>query len=362
MDTSVPCSHGHGHWREAIFNSTLPANAKLTALALSVLSDADGRASPTISALTMATSLGASSVKGALSALLKAGFIVGDRSRGRTASQYELVIPAATQPVTWAQPCVEQPVRLDQPATMQPVNRPNFDQPDAGQPVAHIVTTNLPTIEKGSSGLAEMVAACGEALALSPSHEQVALQWLKTGFSLEHIITILKARSAGKPVRSIVSWRYFESAIRETPQLPVADRPRKPQRAEPAQPASKPSITPTPTQRDPWSYRAKEEARSLLQSPMGRRAAGEGWIQALYDFARGLGRLPVDSEIHDVRTSGLEFSRKIACDHSPLAKAARKRIEALRDSIGFEGTPAARADNVVALRPRTRWAGVESRQ
>lgn len=44
-----------------------------------------------------------------------------------------------------------------------------------------------------------------------------------------------------------------------------------------------------------WSHDAIARANKLIQSPMGRQAAKEGWISALWDYCRVSGDLP-DSE------------------------------------------------------------------
>lgn len=49
---------------------------------------------------------------------------------------------------------------------------------------------------------------------------------------------------------------------------------------------------PAPVERDPWSDAAQAQADALICSDLGRRAASEGWIGHLWDFARKHGRLP----------------------------------------------------------------------
>lgn len=61
-----------------------------------------------------------------------------------------------------------------------------------------------------------MAAACGDALALEIRGRQIALAWLSNGCDMGlDVIPTLTARSRGKPPRSIVSWKYFDQAVRE---------------------------------------------------------------------------------------------------------------------------------------------------
>lgn len=206
--------------------------------------------------------------------------------------------------------------------------------------------------------------ACGEALADNPSHAQVVDAWIADGFSAEHIAAVLKVRSAGKPAGSIVSWRYFDKAVKEAPPLPASAQASAP--AQPKAPAASQARgfqgatlqasepRPQATNRDPWSQAAKQQARALLKGDIGRRAATEGWAITLYDFCREHGRLPADGgELNSVHAAGMEFARKIADDRSPLAKAALRRMESLTALANDQAARMAACPNVVQLRPRS---------
>lgn len=58
--------------------------------------------------------------------------------------------------------------------------------------------------------------ACGPALSEAVKSRQIALSWISAGADLAlDIIPVLRARSAGKPPRSVVSWKYYDAAVRD---------------------------------------------------------------------------------------------------------------------------------------------------
>lgn len=56
-----------------------------------------------------------------------------------------------------------------------------------------------------------------------------------------------------------------------------------------------------------WSIDRIKWADVILGSPIGKRAAKEGWISALQSFLRDLGRAPNDAEIAALKRSVKEF-------------------------------------------------------
>jgi len=79
-----------------------------------------------------------------------------------------------------------------------------------------------------------------------------------------------------------------------------------------------------------WSVRAIERANTLIQSPLGRQAAREGWISPLWDYCRHAGKLP-DNEaaIHRCKVIAREFDEAYAevCagkGYGPLLSALKR--------------------------------------
>lgn len=64
-----------------------------------------------------------------------------------------------------------------------------------------------------------------------------------------------------------------------------------------------------------WSEERKKLANTLIQCDMGRQAATEGWIGALWDFCRANQRRPHFGEIPKIRAVALDFD-KAFCDCS----------------------------------------------
>lgn len=62
-----------------------------------------------------------------------------------------------------------------------------------------------------------------------------------------------------------------------------------------------------------WSPSTIDLADKLIQSPMGRTAAGEGWISALWDYCRNAGALPDDeAAIHRCKVIARGFDEAYA--------------------------------------------------
>lgn len=76
-----------------------------------------------------------------------------------------------------------------------------------------------------------------------------------------------------------------------------------------------------------WSVTAIERANTLIQSPLGRQAAREGWISPLWDYCRHAGELP-DNEaaIHRCKVIAKGFDEAYAQGegHPQLAAALKK--------------------------------------
>ena len=143
-------------------------------------------------------------------------------------------------------------------------------------------------------------------------------------------------------------------ALENAPSQPTVPAARPPEARQEGKPQ-----TFTPKPRDPWSEQSKQHARALLQCDLGAKPRGEGWIQALFDFCREHGRLPVDGEERDqVKASGLEFARTIEGDRGPLAKAARKRVAELMMAIIAPPAEKAAGAQIIALRPRASAPGM----
>lgn len=56
-----------------------------------------------------------------------------------------------------------------------------------------------------------------------------------------------------------------------------------------------------------WTPKALAKAYELIRSPMGRTAADEGWILALWNFCRRKGRLPNPGEVHSCKVEARGF-------------------------------------------------------
>lgn len=212
-------------------------------------------------------------MRAALVTLRSVGLIDREDARGRTPAAFELclsgkILPGKTAPIDRREAEYDLFDFAREAKSDPPTGRREANEMPAKAP-----TTILPTKKVSKYGVFR--EACGEALASNPSHEQVVESWLADGFSAEHIAAVLKARSQGKPSRSIVSWRYFDQAVREA--IKPATAPAAAVARGLAGKMLPPSAPKTPT-RDPWSYQAKEQATALLQSEMGMEAARENWI------------------------------------------------------------------------------------
>jgi hypothetical protein len=72
-----------------------------------------------------------------------------------------------------------------------------------------------------------------------------------------------------------------------------------------------------------WAAPALKRADALIQSPLGRKAADEGWILSLWDFCRKNMRLPAGSEITKCKTDTTDFWQSYAeCERGGWAQAA----------------------------------------
>jgi hypothetical protein len=281
-------------WQWTLLTSDLSANARLVAMTLRLFGDSDGKGiRPSVETIAATTGLSASSVKRAIGSLLESGFLTGERSKGNAPSVFELAIPG------------EQPDQRDM-VSKRPVQ---FDLVMQEPPVQIRVLSPVHR-ESGSS-------------------KDLVKEKRRTPASEASPLPAERTRANG-PTR---------------PTAPAA-------RPQEARQESKPQPSRTATKRDPWSEQSKREARALLQCDLGRRAAREGWVQALYDHARTHGRLPDGDEMNTVRAAGAEFARKIEGDRSPLAKAARKRIAELMTAIIAPSAEKAAGAQIIALKPR----------
>lgn len=182
-------------WRRAVLNTSLPATVKLVAMTLQAFTDVDGRARPSTQTLATAASLTDRSVRSALTTLLDAGWIAGERSRGHFPTAYAFTIPGTT--------FQEYPEGKD----VDP-ERSDLDP-------ERVSGTVLLTTKNTSTGFQDMKAACGDALASEVRNRQVALGWLSSCDLELDVLPVLRARSQGKPPRSIHTWKYFSIAISE---------------------------------------------------------------------------------------------------------------------------------------------------
>lgn len=97
-------------------------------------------------------------------------------------------------------------------------------------------------------------------------------------------------------------------------------------------------VTPAPTVAEgerhvEWSPEAMAQARRLIQSEMGRKAAREGWILSLHDYCRKHGDLPPYTEIGDVIKSARGFDEAYASLSSMKESAFKKALINLGDSM-----------------------------
>ena len=296
-------------WQWTLLLSDLPANARLVAMMLRLLGDSDGKCiRPSIETVAAATGLSVSSVKRAIGSLLEAGFLTRGRSKGNAPSIFELAIPEG------------QPDQRDM-VSKRPVQ---FDLVMQEPPV-------------------QIEASTRSKQGLSPVHRE-------SGSRIE------SRREKGRAPASEASplLARAQASAPAQPKAPTASQARG-SAGTTLQPSRTAAIAQsTSSKRDPWSEQSKREARALLQSDLGHRAAREGWIQAAYDFAREHGRLPVDGEECDqVKASGLEFARKIERDSGPLGRAARKRVAELMTAIVTSNAETPAGAQIIAMRPRT---------
>ena len=81
-------------WQWTLLTSDLSANARLVAMTLRLFGDTEGKGiRPSIETIAAATGLSPRTVQKALTELLNAHFLTGERSAGRTPSRFELALP-----------------------------------------------------------------------------------------------------------------------------------------------------------------------------------------------------------------------------------------------------------------------------
>lgn len=67
-----------------------------------------------------------------------------------------------------------------------------------------------------------------------------------------------------------------------------------------------------------WTAEARAKAFDIIRSPMGRRAAEEGWVLSMWDTARKTGRALTASEIARCKEIAVEFDQAYAaCIKNP---------------------------------------------
>jgi Helix-turn-helix domain len=84
-------------WRDALRDSSLDNTAKAVGFVLSTFANASGYAYPSRETLARGASLGLRTVDAAISSLEAAGFVLIERSRGRSSHRYTLTLPATAQ-------------------------------------------------------------------------------------------------------------------------------------------------------------------------------------------------------------------------------------------------------------------------
>ena len=80
-----------------------------------------------------------------------------------------------------------------------------------------------------------------------------------------------------------------------------------------------------------WTAARQANANRLIRSPMGRQAAAEGWIGALWDFARVEERLPQGSEMARCKRIAREADEAAASIYRMTAVPALVRLAQSRE-------------------------------